>query len=152
MRLRKACPEDTDLLVRLRLDYLFDLKPLPAEDELRSIRENLCDYFRRWIGTDSFAAIIAEENGEALSTAFLCVTERPPRSAASCRTGTVYNVFTYPGHRRKGLATKVMLALMEEARGMNLSTVDLLASEDGKPLYHSLGFQVSKHISMQIRL
>ena len=38
-----------------------------------------------------------------------------------------------------------MTALLTEAHAMGVTTVDLLASHDGEPLYRSLGFSDPAH-------
>jgi len=45
-----------------------------------------------------------------------------------------------------------MRALLDEAESLGIACVDLLAKEDGKPLYEKLGFHVNKCTSMQIKL
>ena len=54
--------------------------------------------------------------------------------------GLVINVYTEPAHRRRGLAERVMRALLAWAETRGLSSVILHASDDGRPLYERLGF------------
>lgn len=150
MRIRKAGIEDIDLLIKLRMDYLSADKGPMTHEEQEEIRPKLKDYFTKWITNGGFAAFIAEADGNVLSTAFLSIVERPPRSAySSYLVGTVYNVFTYAEFRRKGIATQVMSALMEEAESLGVASVDLSATKDGKPLYEKLGFQTIHYTSMK---
>ena len=51
------------------------------------------------------------------------------------------NVYTRPSHRRKGYAKAVMEALLAGAREKALSVVELKATENGYPLYRSVGFR-----------
>ena len=143
MNIRKAGIEDTDLILKLRMDYLYyeDEKEIGSQEEQQDVKEKLKIYLQKRIPTGDFIAYVAEDNGNVLSTAFLSIIERPPRTPfASNLTGTVYNVFTYPEFRRKGYATKVMSAILDEAKALNLKSVDLLATKDGIYLYETLGF------------
>jgi len=153
MHIRRATVEDVDLLIRLRVDYLLDENKVHCFDDLGRFTDMLRDYFNKWIPLDGFIALLAEDKGSTLSTAFLSIAERPPRSAGTTNlVGTVYNVYTYPQYRRKGIATEVMLALLKYAELQNVSSVDLLATEDGKPLYERIGFSVPAYTAMRITL
>jgi len=50
-------------------------------------------------------------------------------------------VATVPAHRRRGLATEVMYALLLDARAQGLSTTTLQATEPGERLYRTLGYR-----------
>lgn len=153
MQIRRATIDDIDLLIRLRLDYLLDENKLQSLDDLDGITAKLREYFGKWIPVGGFIALIAEDNGNVVSTAFLSIVERPPRNAnTSYLVGTVYNVFTYPEYRRKGIATKVMQKLLEEAKSLDIASVDLLSTQDGKPLYEKLGFHIANYTAMRLKI
>ena len=153
MILRKTTAADVDLLIKLRIAYLLDQNEKESLDNLDMLTENLRQYFVKAIRDDVFFAIIAEEGKEIYATAFLSIADRPPRLAeASCRIGTVYNVYTYPQYRKRGLATAVMSTLLQEAKIMNIASIDLLASSEGKPLYEKLGFKIPNHIYMRRKI
>ena len=145
MTQRIATISDIGALIDLRIAYLTeDHGSLSAETEAK-VRRQLPDYFRRHLGKD-LRAFIAEENGEAVSSCFLLVTEKPagPRFPDGL-TGTVLNVYTKPEYRRHGLA---------EAKELRLDYVELKATKDGLKLYKSLGFEevFSKYTEMKFVL
>lgn len=147
MIIRRATAADIDLLVQMRMAYLSE-HGMPDE----AVREKLKDYFDRWLGGDGFMALLGEVDGRTVSTAFLTVEEQPPRSLTTGRKGTVYNVYTDPAFRRQGLAERMMHALVDEARRMNVNNIDLLATEDGKSLYEKLGFSRPNYTYMRLKL
>ena len=150
MNIRKATINDIDLLIKLRIAYLLDEGKIENIDDVGVLESKLRGYFEKWIPVDGFIAFVAEDNNEVYSTAFLSIVERPPRVASSSYlVGTVYNVFTYPDQRRKGIATKVMQALEKEAEFLGIATLDLLATEDGKKLYESLGYKNATYTHMR---
>lgn len=55
--------------------------------------------------------------------------------------GDVLNVFTKEAHRKHGHARKLMSMLLEEAKAQKLDYVELDATDEGYPLYKSLGFE-----------
>jgi len=74
--------------------------------------------------------------------------------AAAFDTGSdvsVQWVATDPAHRRQGLSTRVMHALLAAARRRGLRTASLQASPDGLPLYERLGFTTVGHLHAHIR-
>lgn len=151
-QLRTVGPADIDLLVALRMAYLYDGRPAPDEAEAQALRESLASYFRRAMEREEFVGVVAEAQGKAVSAAFLSIAERPPRSAGvSCRVGTVYSVYTYPEYRRQGLATAVMKALLHEAEKLELGSIDLSASPDGRALYEKLGFAPIRYTAMRLQ-
>jgi len=151
MKIRKLTLEDMDLLIKLRIDYLReDRKVQYLEDEYK-IKDSLHDYFTKWI-PNGCLAFVAEEAGEIYSTAFMSIVERLPRKATSYLVGTVYNVYTYPHHRKKGMATKVLSVLLEEAKVLDVASVDLLSTNAGKALYKKIGFQeIEEYTAMRYR-
>ncbi len=151
MRVETAAAEDIRELTDLRLEYLReDFGALDA-GTAAAIRERLPDYFRAHLGRDLFACVIRADDAIA-SCAFLLVVEKPMSPAfPNGRTGTVLNVYTRPPFRRRGYARDVVRALLAVAEEQALSTVELKATDDGYPLYRSVGFadNPSKHRPMK---
>jgi len=50
------------------------------------------------------------------------------------------------------IATKVLITLLDEAKSMGISTVDLYATADGEKLYGNLGFWSINNTPMRIEL
>ncbi len=99
---RKAALNDIDSLTELRIAYIKeDNGALPPEDE-KTIRRQLPDYFKRRLGKE-LIAYIAEENGEAVSSCFLLITEKPAGpQARTCR-----NAHENAAFRRKGSRSRL---------------------------------------------
>jgi GNAT superfamily N-acetyltransferase len=64
------------------------------------------------------------------------------------RLAFVYNVYTEPAHRRRGLGRLVMDAIHEWCRGAGIASVALNASRDGQPLYEAMGYSVTSNPMM----
>jgi GNAT superfamily N-acetyltransferase len=150
---RLATVEDIDLLVKLRYDYLTEDRGGLTGGEKAAIEAQLREYLAKHIPGGSFIAAIAEAGGEAVGTAFLAISERPTNPAfITGRVGVLLNVLTYPRFRRLGIATKVITALIGEAERAGVSSVELSATGDGKPLYEKLGFHVSRYTAMRMSI
>ena len=50
------------------------------------------------------------------------------------------NVYTRSDHRRQGIAKKMVLLLIDEAKKRGCTEISLDATVDGRQLYESLGF------------
>lgn len=155
MVLRKATLDDIELLIRLRIDYLTEDRGKLSQEEEIAVKAQLEKYFPEHISDNSFIGIVAEIDKTVVSTAYLVISEKPANPAfITGITGTLLNVLTYPEYRRKGIATKVIEKIIDEAKKSEVSSINLSATNDGKPLYEKIGFTVtvSKYTSMSIKL
>ena len=140
MNIDKAGTGDIEALVKMRLSYLVeDNGSLDAQD-FAAIKKELPGYFQAHLGKDLFVYVIRDRQN-IVSCAFLLIVEKPMSPAfINGRTGMVLNVYTCPSYRRKGCAKKIMEALLAEAKKMKISVIELKATEEGYPLYRSVGF------------
>lgn len=125
MMIEKATMQDIEQLTQLRLAYLME------------------DYGE-----------LNENEQEIVACAWLLVVEKPMSPAfINGKTGTVLNVYTKPKHRCKGYGKQVMNMLLQDAVNMELSVVELKATEAGYSLYQSIGFKdvVSSYHQMEWR-
>ncbi|MGX8680915.1 MAG: GNAT family N-acetyltransferase [bacterium] len=140
--------EDLDALIEIRIAYLredhgiFDEAP---------IREGLRNYYPAHLNNDLYVYVI-KEDGMVVSSAFLLVVEKPMSPAfVNGKTGIILNVYTQPSYRRRGYAHAIMEHLLKEAKQMNVTTIELQATDAGYPLYRSVGFidEVTKYHRMK---
>jgi ribosomal protein S18 acetylase RimI-like enzyme len=152
----QASLNDVEDLVRLRIGYLTaDFGTLdPAQEE--ALWRELPAYFELHLDYDLLAFVARdEESGRIVCCAWLLLVTKPPSPRfPHGQTGTLFNVYTVPEHRRRSLARQVMLHLLDAARALKLDVVELHATEDGYPLYRSLGFEddSSTHVAMRMML
>ena len=140
MNVEKAGMDDIDALVRMRLAYLLEDNRHLDDPDVMTIKRDLPGYFQAHMNKDLFV-FVAREEQTIVSCAFLLVVEKPMSPAfINGRTGTVLNVYTCPPYRHRGYARKIMEALLSEAKNLHLSVVELKSTDDGYPLYRSVGF------------
>ena len=135
----------------MRLSYLIEDNGSLDVQDLSAIKKELPEYFQAHLDKDLFAYVI-RDGQTIVSCAFLLIVEKPMSPAfINGRTGIVLNVYTCPAYRRRGCARMIMEALLSEAKRMEVSVIELKATEDGYPLYRSLGFMedVSKYHIMK---
>jgi len=141
VNVRMANHNDIDKLIQVRFDYFASEKWEVTDDMRGSISAQLQQYYSKHLNLDFFAALMEDDVGNVISTAFLVIFEKPANlSWPTGKTGMVLNVLTYPQYRKMGYATKIMNFIIEEAKNHDVSYIELSASELGKPLYKKLGF------------
>lgn len=69
------------------------------------------------------------------------------RLASAGEYGVIDQVETAPAHQRRGLGTIVMRTLSDQAARIGLGTGILVATEDGRHLYRTLGWTVQSEIT-----
>jgi GNAT superfamily N-acetyltransferase len=141
-RLRPATLADQDALVHHRIAMFADMGvPLDAE--------TLDPAFRSWLGrmmpAGTYRAWLVETPGGAIvGGGGMTIVPWPPGPRyLGDRLAFVYNVYTEPAHRGRGLARLVMTAIHDWCRAEGITSLALNASEAGGPLYSSLGYTVT---------
>jgi len=74
----------------------------------------------------------------------------PSRVGRDSRRGYILNVYTEPAYRRRGLARMLMRTILAHCRAQGLAMAALNASDEGRPLYESLGFQSTNEMRLEL--
>lgn len=136
-----ATKDDINELIRLRIAYMMDDFGSVSEDERIALDKQLPDYFLRKLGSELIAFVARDEN-RIVSVAYLLIIEMPANlMLLNGIYGDVLNVYTEPEYRGKGLATSLMNNLIEYGKKAGLGRIDLMATDDGYPIYKKVGFE-----------
>ena len=71
----------------------------------------------------------------------LAAYEMPAGSNPTGECAFLMNIYTAPAYRRRGVARRIVEKLIEDAKARGIRSVLLEATEMGRPLYESLGFE-----------
>jgi GNAT superfamily N-acetyltransferase len=139
-RVRTATLADVDALVRHRLGMFTDMGTTfdaPLVDGL----------FRTWLHEtmpdgDYRAWVCETDIGEIAAGAGITLLRWPPGPSPlrSERIAFVYNVFTEPPHRRRGLARRLMETIHAWCAEQGVGAVALNAAPAAHHLYRALGY------------
>ena len=149
--IRRGTLADVDAIVHHRIAMFTDMgipMDLPVLD-----RE-----FRQWLAAMMPAGtyhswLVESEGGGVVAGGGLSVLPWPPGPHyMGTQIGVVYNVYTEPAHRRRGLARLIMETIHAWCRDARISSVALNASTDGRPLYESMGYQLPSNPMMFLGL
>jgi GNAT superfamily N-acetyltransferase len=146
-RVRVATLDDIRTLVRHRIGMFTDMGvPLDVAA--------LETAFRRWLAelmpAGTYRAWLVETDaGEIAAGGGITILPWPPGPRyVGDRLAFVYNVYTEPAHRRRGLARLLMDTIHIWCREAGVTSMALNASDDGRPLYEALGYQVAPNPMM----
>ena len=134
-----ALSSDIGELARIRVDFLVEANGVTDEEKAALYESNL-EFFRRTVDS-GFVAWIALEEGEIIGTSGVSFYEYPPnKKAPTGKIAYISNMFTYPEHRGRGIATKLFSLAVEQARERGCEKVLLNATDMGRPIYEKYGF------------
>ena len=137
-------------IVDLRLAMYEDMAAADAEQTPfpESFRRDNERWVAEHLGRD-FLAWIAELDGRPVASAGLIWFEHPPGVLNPIgKEAYILNVYTRREARRLGLARALMERLVEEARAAGVRRIWLRASDEGRPLYESMGFRTGKYLEL----
>jgi GNAT superfamily N-acetyltransferase len=146
VHIRFATLTDIAVLTHQRASMFRDMAELPqsAEAELAKASES---FFRVTVATGEYVPWLAVTNDEperVVAGAGLWLRPMLPRPTPTGiiqgHEALVANVYTEPEWRRRGVAALLMRHVLDYTREHRIGRVLLHASDDGRPLYASLGF------------
>lgn len=123
-----------------------DIASLDAMDAAFApyVRRALADgSYRGWLAVTSERHVVAGGG--------LIVHEWPatPRNADT-QHAYILNMYTEPEYRRRGIARCILNAILDCCRAEGLHSVSLHASEFGRPLYVSMGFEPTNEMRLKL--
>jgi len=96
---RQAKESDILQLINMRLAYFAEDYGKLSDEQIKTIRSQLKDYFSKHLNRDLFV-YVCEDNAIIVSTVFLLIQEKPANpSFITGITGTIMNVYTLPQYR-----------------------------------------------------
>ena len=101
--------------------------------------------YHAWVAEDASGTVVAGAGASVLPWP-------PGPQYMNERIAVVYNVYTEPAHRRRGLARLIMDAIHAWCRDEGIGSMALNASRDGQPLYQSMGYAESSSPMMFLAL
>lgn len=94
---------------------------------------------------------IAPDQSVAAGAGIWMIEWPPTVTDLSGRRGMLLNVYTYPAHRRRGLARALVEASLRWCQANGITVVILHASDDGRPLYEAVGFKPTNEMRLLLR-
>jgi GNAT superfamily N-acetyltransferase len=141
-RLRRATLDDAAILARHRNDMFTDMG---VELNAPALAKEFVAWLETTMPAGSYHAwVIEAAAGEIVAGGGMTIIPWPPGPRyPSGKLAFVYNVYTEPPHRGRGLARQIMAAIHAFCGDCGISSAALNASRLGLPLYESMGYRVT---------
>ncbi len=151
--IREALPSESAIILHHRRSMFRDMGEGTVEELDRMVEVAgpwltgaLADgSYRHWLALDS-SGRIAGGGGVLLSP-------WPPNPRDPCtQRAVILNVYTEPEFRKLGIARQIMRTILACVREQGLRSVNLHASDEGRPLYEKLGFKATNEMRLRFDL
>jgi GNAT superfamily N-acetyltransferase len=116
--------------------------------------EGMTEAFRPWLQSrivsgEYLGWLAMAADGSVAAGLGLWLMDWPPHAlGCGSQRGNIVNVYTEPAHRRRGLARLLVNAALEWCRANRVDVVVLHASQDGRQLYESVGFEPTNEMRL----
>jgi GNAT superfamily N-acetyltransferase len=139
--IRQATAADVPDLVRLRR-MMFESMGCDDVALLHAADAAAEAYFAEAIPAGSFHGWLAvAPTATIVSSGGVVIDQHPPGPGnLSGQIGYIMNLVTIPGYRRRGIARRIMQAMLKWLAAQGIQHGALHATEAGRPLYRELGF------------
>src|SRR5262245_8063565 len=96
--------------------------------------------------------LAVEPSGRVVAGGGIALLEFQPHPRdPQTRRAWIINMFTEPEWRRRGLARRLMEEIVDWCRAEGLPSVSLHASDEGRALYESMGFEPTNEMRLSLR-
>lgn len=148
--IREIAPEDLEEILAHRRLMFHDMG-YSDEIVLAGIVESSRPCIRTYLAANSYRGWFAvAAGGRVAAGAGLLITDHVsgPLSPGQTRRAYLLNVYTYPEFRKQGLARQLTQKAIDWCRAEGFKVLWLHASEYGRPLYESMGFEQTNEMKL----
>lgn len=118
------------------------LRHVFGEEPSASLLEENRSYYSKHIENDSHLAFVASWDGEDAGCGAVCFSEElPSPDNPTGKCAYLMNIYVREAFRKHGIAHSIVSRLVEEALKRDCGKIYLETTEDGRPVYESLGFR-----------
>jgi GNAT superfamily N-acetyltransferase len=112
-----------------------------TEEGLKRMAEAFRNQLRGWLVTGQCRGLVLEDEGRVVASVLMLLKETVPTPVSPLAVrGYLFNVYTDPSHRRRGLAARLTDAALDLARELGIEIMELHASLEAEGLYQRMGF------------
>lgn len=138
--LRPSKPADLETHVAHRVAMFRDME-MGSEEGLKRMAEAFRHQLRGWLVTGQCRGLVLEEQGRIVASVLMLMKDTLPTPVTPLSVrGYLFNVYTEPSHRRRGLAARLTDAALDLARDLGIEIVELHASLEAEGMYQRMGF------------
>ena len=144
VHIHEALAEDLPTVVRLRLRFIADDRGVEAAAFGAAFRIATEQFLRRRHEAGTARSWLATDDDSAVGIITMLVLDLAPRPGdVNGLDGYLVNLWVDPAARRRGIGRALLGQCLDASAVMPLRRLVLSATEDGRPLYTSAGFESS---------
>lgn len=152
MKIYKSSIEDKESFVKMRIELFEELGEKDEQITEEELKHELESYYLDHINKDFFCWF-AEKDGKVVGVASMCMFCRIPYYQNPVGLeGYILNVYTLPEYRHYGAATKLVKEIIDFSKKGSIKRLWLNASDAGRRIYESLGFENGEENQMELFL
>jgi GNAT superfamily N-acetyltransferase len=138
--LRPSTLADLETHVAHRVAMFRDME-MGTEEGRKRMAEAFRQQLRSWLVTGQCRGLVVEEHGRPVASVLLLLKDTLPTPVTPLSVrGYLFNIYTEPSHRRRGLAARLTDAALDLARNLGIEIMELHASLEAEGLYQRMGF------------
>jgi GNAT superfamily N-acetyltransferase len=148
--IREAAPSELAMILHHRRSMFRDMGEGTVE-ELDRMVEVASPWLARALADGSYRHWLALDNSGRVAGGggvLLCPWPANPKDPCTERA-VILNVYTEPEFRKRGIARQIMLTILAWVKEQGLRSVNLHASDEGRPLYEKLGFEATNEMRLR---
>lgn len=151
-RVRMATAEDAPVIAYQRAAMFYDMGSV-SDNERATLEAAVLLQIREMIRRGDYFGWLIEGDDKILAGGGVILRRLLPRpgSLQGGEEAYILNVYVEPDYRRRGLARRIMETILVWCQQRQVARVTLHPSDEGQPLYESLGFERTKEMLLQRR-
>lgn len=139
---RKADLNDLELLTETRVIVLRAANRLSDDTDMSVVGTASKAYYQQALSEGSHTAFLVFDGEKIIGTGGISYYNiMPTYHEPTGKRAYIMNMYTAPNYRRRGIAARMVRMLLEDAKEHGVSMVGLEATDMGRPLYESCGFE-----------
>ena len=148
--IREAAPGESAIILHHRRSMFRDMGEGTVE-ELDRMVEVARPWLARALGDGSYHHWLALDGSGRVAGGggvLLCPWPANPKDPCTKRA-VILNVYTEPEFRNRGIARQIMHTILAWVKERGLRAVNLHASDEGRHLYETLGFEATNEMRLR---
>jgi GNAT superfamily N-acetyltransferase len=148
--IREAAPNESAIILHHRRSMFRDMGEGTVE-ELDRMVEVARPWLARALADGSYHHWLAQDSsGRVAGGGGVLLGPWPANPKDPCtERAVILNVYTEPEFRNRGIARQIMLTILAWAKQQGLHSINLHASDEGRPSYEKLGFEATNEMRLR---
>ena len=143
---QRATLEQLELLVQTRIEVLRAANLLDDTVDMSAVEQTSRAYYREALSDGTHTGYLATIDGAFVGAGGVSYYRvMPTYHNPTGQKAYIMNMYVRPAYRRRGIATRLLELLVDDAHARGISCITLEATDAGRPLYAKFGFVPMAH-------